>query len=61
MIYQVVNILSTSNECIVVKGRISVSRVSTNNANRINKKLTFKNNAAFTTCISKINNIVNIR
>ena len=59
MIYQVVNILSTSDACIVVKERISV--IGTNNANRINKNLTFKNNAPFRTCISKINNIVNIR
>ena len=59
MIYQVVNILSTSDACIAVKERISV--IGTNNANRINKNLTFKNNAPFRTCISKINNIVNIR
>ena len=39
---------------IVVKGRISVT--GTNNANRRNKKLTFKNNAPFRSCISKINN-----
>ena len=28
----------------------------TKNNNRINKKLVFKNNAAFRSCISKINN-----
>ena len=39
---------------IVVKGRVSVT--GTNNANRRNKKLTFKNNAPFRSCISKINN-----
>ena len=39
---------------IVVKGRISVTGI--NDANRINKKLTFKNNAPFGSCISKINN-----
>ena len=39
---------------IAVKGRISVT--GTNNANRRNKKLTFKNNAPFRSCISKINN-----
>ena len=39
---------------IVVKGRISVT--GANNANRRNKKLTFKNNAPFRSCISKINN-----
>ena len=39
---------------IVVKGRISVT--GTNAANRRNKKLTFKNNAPFRSCISKIKN-----
>ena len=39
----------------LVKGRISVT--GTNNANRRNKKLTFKNNSAFRSCTSKINNI----
>ena len=37
----------------VVKRRISVT--GTNNANRRNKKLTFKNNAPFRSCITKIN------
>ena len=36
------------------KKRTSVT--GTNNANRRNKKLTFKNNAPFRSCISKINN-----
>ena len=36
-----------------MKGRISVA--STNNANKTNKKLTFKNNSPFRSCISKIN------
>ena len=39
---------------IVVKGRIIVR--GTNDANKINKKLIFKNNAPFRSCISKINN-----
>ena len=39
---------------IVVKERISVT--GTNAANRRNKKVTFKNNASFRLCISKINN-----
>ena len=39
---------------IVVKGRISVT--GNNAVNRRNKKLTFKNNARFRSCISKINN-----
>ena len=43
-----------SDAYIVVKGRITVT--GTNNANRRNKKLTFKNNATFRSCISKINN-----
>ena len=38
-----------SDAYIVVKGRISVT--GTNNANRRNKKLTFKNNAPFTTML----------
>ena len=40
---------------IIVKERISVR--GTNDANRINKKLTFKNNSPFRSCILKINNI----
>ena len=69
MIYQEVNIEQTevqrlkllwsdsrdySNAYIVVKGRIIA--IGTNDANRSNKKLTFKNNAPFTSCILKINN-----
>ena len=38
---------------IVVKGRIIVT--GTNEANRRNKKLTFKNIAPFKSCITKIN------
>ena len=38
---------------IAVKGRISVTGID--NANRRNKKLTFKNNAPFRSCIWKIN------
>ena len=44
-----------SDAYIVVKGRISVR--GTNDANKRNKKLTFKNNAPFRSCISKINNL----
>ena len=43
-----------SDAYIVVKGRINVT--STNNANRENKNLIFKNNSLFKSCISKINN-----
>ena len=39
---------------ILVKGRISVT--GNNAANRRNEKLTFKKNAPFRSCISKINN-----
>ena len=42
-----------SDACIVVKGTITVT--DPNNAN-YDKKLAFKNNAPFTSCISKINN-----
>ena len=42
------------NTYIVVKGTITVE--DTNNANKRNKKLTFKNNVLFRSCISKINN-----
>ena len=38
---------------VVVKGRITITG---NNVNRIKKTITFKNNAPFTSCISKINN-----
>ena len=37
-----------------MKGRISVT--CTNDANRRDKKLTFKNSTTFGSCISKINN-----
>ena len=43
-----------SDAYIVVKGRISVR--DTNNANKRDKKLTFKNNAPFRLCIWKNNN-----
>ena len=43
-----------SDAYIVVKGGISVT--GTDNANIRNKKLTFTNNAAFRSCISKTNN-----
>ena len=39
---------------IVVKRAITVT--GTNNDNRVNRKLVFKNNAPFRSCISKINN-----
>ena len=43
-----------SDAYIFVKRRIIIT--STNNAKRRNKKLTFKNNVPFTSCISKIDN-----
>ena len=43
-----------SDAYIVVKGVITVT--GANNDSRINKKLVFKSNASFQSCISKINN-----
>ena len=43
-----------SDTYIAVKGRVSAT--GTNAANRRNRKLNFKNNAPFRSCISKINN-----
>ena len=43
-----------SDAYIVVKGTIIIE--GDNNAKKRNKKLTFKNNAPFQSCISKINN-----
>ena len=43
-----------SDECIFVKREITVK--GTDNANKRNKKVIFKNNAPFGSCISKINN-----
>ena len=48
------NLCDYSDLYIIVEGRISVE--GTNDANKRNKKLTFKNSAPFTSCISKINN-----
>ena len=39
---------------IIIQGIVSVT--STNNVKRRNRKVTFKNNAPFRSCISKINN-----
>ena len=44
------NLRDYSDAYIVVKGQISVT--DTKNANRRNKKLTFKKNALFKSCIS---------
>ena len=46
--------MQLSDAYIAVEGRLSVAR--NENANRRNKNLTFKNNAPFRSCISKINN-----
>ena len=43
-----------SDAYIIVKGKITVT--GKNNDNRVNKKLVFKNNAPFRSCIWKINN-----
>ena len=45
-----------SDPYIAVKGRITVR--GTNNDKRKNIKLTFKNNAPFRSCISKINDTI---
>ena len=45
-----------SDAYVVVKRIISVT--GTNNANIRNKRLIFKNNAPFRSCITKINNII---
>ena len=50
MIYRVVNFLLTK----ILKRRISIK--GSNAANRRNKKLTFKNDTSFRSCISKIDN-----
>ena len=48
------NLGDCSDAYIVAEGEIAVKR--DNNVNRRNKKLIFKNNAPFRSCISKINN-----
>ena len=48
------DICDYSDAYVIMKRRISVRE--TNDPNRINKKLTFKNNVPFRSCISKINN-----
>ena len=48
------NLCDYSDGYIVVKRRISIR--GTNDANKRNKKVSFKNNAQFRSCISKINN-----
>ena len=45
--------------CIVVKGTITLTKVANRNfINVRNNFLAFKNNAPFTNCISKINNVL---
>ena len=48
------DLCDSSDAYIVVKGTITVT--FTTNANKRNKKLTFKSNAPFKSCISKTNN-----
>ena len=48
------NLCDYSDACIIVKGTITVLRP---NAAKKNKSATFKNNAPFINCISKINGI----
>ena len=49
------NLWDYSDAYIVVKGDITLE--GDNNANKRNKNLTFKNNAPFINCISKINGV----
>ena len=49
------DICDCSDACIVFKGTITVANP---NNNAYDKKLTFKNNAPFASCILKINNTV---
>ena len=49
------NLCDYSNAYIVAKGMITVTR---SNNDAYDKKLAFKNNAPFISCISKINNTV---
>ena len=49
------NLFHYSDAYIVVKRRISVT--GNNGVKRRNKKITFKNDARFRSCISKINNL----
>ena len=45
--------------CIVFKGTITLTKVANRNfINVTNRFLAFKNNAPFTNCISKINNVL---
>ena len=46
-----------SDAYIPVKGTISITEQEGDNPNNANKKVTFKNCAPFTDCISEINNI----
>ena len=48
------NLCYYSDACIVVKGTITFE--GDNDHKKIDKKLSFKNNAPFRSCISKINN-----
>ena len=49
------DICDCSDACIVFKGTITVANL---NDNAYDKKLAFKNNVPFTSCILKINNTV---
>ena len=56
MHYCICIICDYNNAYIVAKGKICVR--GTNDANRINKKLTFKDNTSVRSCISKINKTI---
>ena len=43
---------------ILIVLKRTITATGTDDVNRINKKLAFKNNASFISCISKINNTI---
>ena len=50
------DLYDSSDAYIVFKGTITVTDPNNNANNACDKELAFKNNASFTSCISKINN-----
>ena len=47
-----------SDACVVVKGTIDLLATATNEINKAQKDVVFKNNVPFRSCISNINNIL---
>ena len=50
------DLCNCSDACIIIKGPITVDGAA--HTDKYNRKLIFKNNAPFTNCISKINNVL---